>query len=230
MNGSKLVSRCVAAGPSQVLRELGFTGDRLLFHRTVGEVTDVVEFQIWDPSSEDSARFVLELGAYHPQVERLLGAKLIAKPVAAQGTVRTRISRGDQSQDNWWKVTPGREAIVGAHVAATMRVHVERWFKTANDLQALNEVVATRDSDFLPDDALGAAAIAFALGKGELGRERLEAVVADIHKWRAYRLERYRLNDPYGTAVLATAHFLTTGKRTRRFAYNEWEWSQVLYG
>jgi hypothetical protein len=106
---------------------------------------------------------------------------------------------------------------------------VEAWFTMANDLEAINEKSVEPDHDFWVNDSLGPAAMAIALGQKERGLARLDHVVRGIHDWRAQRAERFRKNDPHGTAVLAKAHFMVTGRRTRRFAYDKWVWSQILY-
>jgi hypothetical protein len=126
-------------------------------------------------------------------------------------------------------LTPGRELATAQHVTHRLRQTVKAWFALANDLNALNERLKGKHVEFWSQDSLAPAAIAMALGQVELGRERLETQLKQIHAWRAHRLDQFRRNDPYGTAVLEVAHFMTTGKRTKRFRINQYEWDQVRY-
>lgn len=226
MNALELVDRCVAAGIEEVFRELGFVRDGLEFRRTVGGVLNVAEVQVRDEESIGSARFAVNLGAHHRQVEKILGEPPLERPSVGCCTVETRVNRGVSGYDDWWKVTRRHEALVGGRVATKLRQSVEPWFTMANDLATLNELVEDKH-DFWCLDQLVPAAIALALGQFERGRARLDEVEGWIHAWRQHRLERFRKNDPFGTLVLARAHFMRTGKRTKRFEYNQFEWDQL---
>ncbi len=230
MNALELVERCVAAGPEEVFRELGFTREGLEFRRTVGGVLDVAEVQVRDEDAIGHARFVVNLGARHLAVHDVLGDAPLERPPSACCTVQTRVNRGDSGFDDWWKVTPGHEALVGGRVTSKLRQAVESWFSVANDLARLSELVDTDQRErFWCADPLAPAAMAIALGQFDRGRMRIDQVVKHVRELRQDRVERFRKNDPFGTLVLAKAHFISTGKRTKQFDYNQVEWNQLRY-
>jgi hypothetical protein len=193
MSSAKLVNAVVAAGVSARLRAHGFGREGLVFRRKVGAVSDVLQVQI------SGARFVLNLGAYHPEIERLLHERVVAKPSEPACTIRRRVGPKGVRRDPWWTIKPGEEDRIAARVVAAIEERALPWFEAAHDLAALSRAAG---DDFWTPNLLTPAAIALAIGDSKLAATRVRAAVTSIE---AERSKRGYDRGPFGTDVLELA-------------------------
>ncbi len=206
MSGAKLVNGVLSSGVSALLRTHGFVRKSLVFRRKVGAAENVIQVQISRGSHATEAEFVLNLGTYHPSVERLLHEKVVTDPSEPACTVRERMGPKVRGNDPWWTLMPGEEAGIGAMLSTSIEDRVLPWLALTSDLSKLSLALKEGKSKRLwAPNSLADAAIALAIGKKPLAKTLIKKTVADIEATLDERRAHFGAKDPFGSAVLKLA-------------------------
>ena len=155
--------------------------------------------------SSTEAQFRLDVGTYHPKVERLLREKVVKDPGEPACTVRSTfgLSKGHNPS---WELMSGEEAGIGSIVTTALEERIMPWLELTTDMTALSVACDKKKPPFWMPNMLAPSAIALALGKPALAQKRIAATVASIEK---HRKERNFVEDTFGIDVLKLAKQLS---------------------
>jgi hypothetical protein len=197
MSAAKLVQARIGPVLGAALKAHGFRRKALVFRR---DGAQVVAVQSRAGKERGEAAFVLELGVFLPDVERVLRCPARREPSQPECTVQTRVGPKGAG-DRWWSIREGTEAPPS--LMARLEEVAVPWFAMASDLATVSDNLG--DAGVLwCRDRLVPVGVALVLGDRSLAEARLHAEVAAIEAKRAERAVEFP-KDPFGLAVLERA-------------------------